>query len=401
MHNESREDRREALHHKPQRWLKRAALVGVGIAAVVVATGAFTRVTANQQLKTWTAIQAIPTVDVIHATANDAPQTLILPGQVQANYSAVIHARVSGYLKHWYVDIGAPVKAGQLLADIDTPELDQQLAQARADLSTAIANQKLAQVTSDRWTNLLAKDAVSRQEADEKTSDLQAKTALVQAAKANVDRLVALESFKRIVAPFDGIVTARTTDIGALIAAGVPNDPGLFAVSDEHRLRIYVKVPQAYSTSIDLGSTATLRVPEYPDRTFAAKLVSTSGAVGDQSGTVLVELQMENPGDVLKQGDYAQVQFDAPPQAGVMSLPASAMMFRHKGMAVAVVGPDSHIRLKYISIQVDLGQSVEVTGGGLTPSDRVVNNPPDSIADGELVRIAGPQAGAGPQARAS
>jgi RND family efflux transporter MFP subunit len=400
MHNESREDTREALHHRPQPWLKRAALVGVGVAALIVAVGAFTRVTANQQLKSWTAIQAIPTVDVVHASADGAPQDLMLPGQVQADYSAVIHARVSGYLKHWYVDIGAPVKAGQVLADIDTPELDQQLAQARADLATATANQKLAQVTADRWTNLLAKDAVSRQEADEKTGDLQAKTALVQAAKANVDRLAAMESFKRIVAPFDGIVTARTTDIGALIAAGAPGDAGLFAVSDEHRLRIYVKVPQAYSASIVPGSTATLRVPEYPDRTFVAKLVSTSGAVGDHSGTVLVELQMDNPGDVLKPGDYAQVQFSAPPLAGVMSLPASATMFRHRGMAVAVVGPDDHVRIKYVSIQRDLGQSVQVSGGGLSPSDRVVNNPPDSIAEGELVRIAGSAPGAGPQAKA-
>lgn len=400
MHSDSREDGHEALRHKPQPWLRRAALAGVGIAALVVAAGAFGRVTASQQLKSDTAIQAIPTVEVVHATADSARQDLVLPGQVQANYAAVIHARVSGYLKHWYVDIGAPVKAGQLLADIDTPELDQQLAQARADFDTAVANQKLAQITASRWTNLLVKDAVSRQETDEKTGDLQAKTALVQAAKAKVDQLMAMESFKRIVAPFDGVVTARTTDIGALIAAGAPNDPGLFAVSDEQRLRIYVKAPQAYSASIVPGVTATLKAPEYPDRTFQAKLVSTSRSVGDQTGTVLVELQMDNPGDLLKPGDYAQVQFSAPPQAGVMSLPASAVMFRHKGMAVAVVGPDSHVQIRYISIQRDLGQSVEIAGG-LSPSDRVVDNPPDSIANGELVRIAGvpevtgPQAGAG------
>ena len=389
-------DNPEAMHHRPQRWLRPAALVGAGVATLIVAVGAVTRVTASQDLKAWTREAAIPTVDVIEPTSDTGAQDLVLPGQVQANYDAVIHARVPGYLKKWYVDIGARVKSGQLLAEIDTPELDQQLAQAKADLATADANQKLAALTATRWTNLLKQDAVSHQEADEKSGDLQAKNALVQAAKANVDRLAALESFKRIVAPFDGVVTARNTDVGALIAAGAPNDPGLFTVADVHRLRIYVNVPQSDSAAIKAGQTATLTVPEYPGRTFQAKLSSTSGAVGAQSGAVLVELQMDNAGEVLKPGDYAQVQFAVAPSSGGMQLPSSAVMFRRKGMAVAVVQPDSHVAIRYVTVRQDLGQRVELAGG-IGPDDRVIDNPPDSIAQGELVRVSGASSAAAGQ----
>lgn len=381
-------DNPEALNHRPQRWLKPAALVGVGAATLIVAVGAFSRVTASQNLKTWTAQAAIPTVDVIRPATDSAVENLVLPGQVQANYNAVIHARVSGYLKKWYVDIGARVKSGQVLAEIDTPELDQQLAQAKADLATAEANQKLAALTANRWTNLLKQDAVSHQETDEKTGDLQAKTALVQAAKAKVDQLQAMESFKRIVAPFDGVVTARNTDIGALITVGQANDPGLFTVADIHKLRIYVNVPQNDSSAISPGSMAAFTVPEYPNRTFQAKLISTADAVGAQSGAVLVELQMDNADDVLKPGDYAQVQFPVPPAAGVVQVPASAVMFRHKGMAVAVVGADSHVAIKYVTVQRDLGTTVELAGG-LAPTDHIVDNPPDSISQGQLVRVSG------------
>jgi RND family efflux transporter MFP subunit len=381
-------DNPEALHHKPQRWLKPAAIAGVGLATLIVAIGAFSRVTASQDLKTWTAQEAIPTVDIIRPSTQSVGQDLVLPGQVDANYDAVIHARVSGYLKKWYVDIGAKVKTGQLLAEIDTPELDQQLLQAKADLATAVANQKLAALTAQRWTNLLKQDAVSHQETDEKTGDLQAKDALVQAAQANVDRLEALEAFKRIKAPFDGVVTARNTDIGQLITAGQANDPGLFTVADVHRLRIYVDVPQTQSAGIRPGEAAALTVPEYPNRTFQATLTSNSGAVGAQSGAVQVELQMDNPDGALKPGDYAQVTFNEAPTAGVVQVPASAVMFRHKGMAVAVVQPDSHVAIKYVSVQRDLGTTIELAGG-LSPNDRVIDNPPDSISQGELVRVSG------------
>ncbi len=378
----------EAMRREPQRWLKPAGLIGAGVAVLIVAAGLVSRVMANQNVKAWTEDQAIPTVSVITPAIVGGEQALVLPGSVQAFYDAQIHARVNGYLKHWYTDIGAQVKAGQILADIDTPEVDQQLAQARANLAVAKANQKLAVATATRWTSLLADDAVSRQESEEKTGDLDSKTSLVKAADADVQRLEALEVFKRITAPFDGMVTGRTTDIGALIAAGAPNDPGLFTVADVHRLRIYVKVPQSYSADIHPGATATLSVPEHPGQTFTATLASTNGAVSDQSGTMLVELQIDNASGLLKPGDYAQVRFALPPTAGVIRLPASALMFRRKGMAVATIGPNNHVVLKYIAIARDLGTSVEVASG-LSPSDRVIDSPPDSLADNEVVRIGG------------
>jgi RND family efflux transporter MFP subunit len=383
----------EAMLRKRQRWLKPALLAGLVVALVIVAIGLVSRVFASQTLKTWTAAQAVPVVQVIAPTEDVGGQTLVLPGDVQAFYNASIHARVSGYLKHWYQDIGARVKTGQLLADIDTPELDQQLAQARADLATAVANQRLAQTTAARWTSLLAKDAVSQQETDEKTGDLAAKTSLVNAARAAVDRLQALEAFKRIVAPFDGVVTARTTDIGQLIAAGAPTDPGLFTVSDTHRLRIYVNVPQSYSADLKPGTTATLSAPEYPGQTFQATLVTTSDAVSAQSGTLLVELQMDNTAQLLKPGDYAQVRFSLPASASGVRVPASALMFRHKGMAVATVGPNNHVVMKYVTIGVDQGAFVDLATG-LSPSDQVINNPPDSLSNGDLVRVAAPGANA-------
>jgi RND family efflux transporter MFP subunit len=388
----------EALHHRPQRWIKPALLVGAAVVVLVLGVGLVTRSAASAHLKTATVEQSVPTVEVIAPAEGHEVETLTLPGDVQATNSAVIHARVPGYLKRWNVDIGTPVRAGQVLAEIDTPELDQQLAQAKAHLATAVADQKFAQTTAARWTHLLGRDAVSHQEADEKTAELAAKITGVEAAKADVDRLMALESFKRIVAPFSGMVTARTTDIGALITAGNANDPGLFTVADVRRLRVYVHVPQSYSAMVAPGTLGHLAVPEYPGRVFDAKLVNTSGAVGAQSGSVLVELQMDNPQGLLKPGEYAQVTFDLPPAAGLVQLPASALMFRQKGMAVAVVDAQGHAQMKYIKIQRDLGTTVEVASG-LGPGDRVINNPPDSLSEGQLVRISGASSRATPARR--
>jgi RND family efflux transporter MFP subunit len=373
--------------HRPQKWLKPVLIAGIVVVVVVVAIGLLGRVFASQTLKTWTVAEAVPTVQVIAPAQDGGGQTLTLPGNVQAFYNASIHARVSGYLKRWYQDIGAQVKAGQILADIDTPELDQQLTQAKADLATAVANQRLAQTTATRWTGLLAKDAVSQQETDEKTGDLAAKTSLVNAAQADVDRLQALEGFKRIVAPFDGVVTARTTDVGQLIAAGAPTDPGLFTVSDTHRLRIYVNVPQSYSAELKPGMTATLSVPEHPGQSFQATLANTSGAIGAQSGTLLVELQIDNMSGQLKPGDYAQVSFALPTATNQVRVPASALVFLQKGMAVATVGPDGRVLMKPITIGVDQGSFVDVAAG-LSPSDRVIDNPPDSLETGDRVLVA-------------
>ncbi len=316
-------------------------------------------------------------------------QTLVLPGQVQAFNDAPIHARVPGYLKAWYHDIGAKVKAGELLAGIDTPDLDQQLGQAKADLATAVANQNLAQSTAARWNGLLTQDAVSRQEAEEKNGDLAAKTALVNAARANLGRLEALESFKRITAPFDGVVTARTTDIGQLINVGNPNDPGLFTVADVHKLRVYVNVPQAYAAQIHPGQIVSLQAPEYPGRTFQATLVSTSGAIGAQSGALLAQAQIDNPDGALKPGDYVQATFALPAVGGTLVLPANALVFRQSGMAAAVVGPGDRVTLKPVTIARDLGTTVEIAAG-LSPSDAVIANPPDSLVSGERVQAGRP-----------
>jgi len=370
-------------HHR----LQLASLIALAVLVLVVAVGLISRGVAGQRLKADTLADAVPTVSVIRPTVNGGDQALTLPGDVQANDNAVIHARVSGYLRKWYVDIGAQVKAGQVLADIDTPELDQQLAQAKANLATAQANQNLAQITANRWTGLLAKDAVSKQESDEKTGDLAAKTALTQAARADVDRLEALEGFKRIVAPFAGVVTARNTDIGALIAAGNPADPGLFTVADETRLRIYVHAPQADIAQIKAGQTAAITVPEHPGQTFQAVVSSTADAVSTQSGALTVELQLDNAQDQLKPGDYAQVVFNLPRAAGGVQLPASALILRQKGLAVATLGPGDRVVMKSVAIAQDHGQTVDIASG-IAPNDRVIDNPPDSLASNDQVRVA-------------
>jgi len=383
------------------RRLKLAATVAAGAAVVIVGVGAFSRVLAHQDVKAWSEAQAIPTVSLASLRGGgDDGGGLLLPGEVQAFAAAPIHARVSGYLKRWYVDIGAQVKAGQLLAEIDTPDLDQQLAQARADLATARANEQLAATTAKRWQGLLSDDAVSHQEADEKNGDLAARSALANSALANVKRLEALYSFKRITAPFAGVVTARSTDIGQLIAEGSPTSTPLFTVADESRLRVYVRVPQSYTAQIHPGVTATLTVPEYPGRTFTATLQTSAGAIGAGTGAQLTELWIGNLDHSLKPGEYARVKFDLPVAPGSLKVPASAIINRHDGMAVAVVGPNSRVLIKRLTVTRDLGSAVEVAGG-VTMADRVIDNPADTLQAGDLVRVAGASAEAHAHQRAA
>jgi RND family efflux transporter MFP subunit len=371
--------------------LKLAAMIAGGVAAVVVVGGLVTRVNADQSQKSWTQQQSIPTIGLAKIDGGGT-RDLAMPGDVQAFYTAPIHARVSGYLKRWYVDIGTPVKAGQVLADIDTPDLDQQVLQARADLATAQANQSLAATTAKRWEGLVAADAVSKQEAEEKSGDLAAKNALVNSSRANLNRLLALESFKKITAPFAGVVTTRSTDIGALISAtGGPTDPALFTVADQHRLRIYVRVPQNYSALIQKGQMADITVPEYAGQTFKATVANNAQAVGAQSGAELVELQMDNAGGRIKSGDYAQVTFRLTSPITTTRIPVTALQYRHNGPVVAVVGADNHVKIRPVMVSRDLGSTVEI-GSGLAANDRVVDNPPESLADGDLVRIAGASA---------
>lgn len=381
------------------RRLKRAGVVAAGLAVVIVGFGIFTRVSADQEVAAWTKAQAVPTVSVVTLN-NAASSTLVLPGNVEAFTDAPIYARVAGYLKRWYFDIGAPVKAGQVLAEIDTPELDQQLAQSKANLVMAIANQRLSDTTARRWNGLLTQDAVSQQDADVKNADLAAKNAMVEAARANVAQLQAMEVFKRVVAPFDGVITTRGTDVGDLISVGAPTAKALFTVADESRLRIYVRAPQNYSADIKQGMTARFTVPEYPGRTFTAVVATSADAIVPQSGTLLVQLQLDNTDRALKAGDYAQLTFDLP-NTGVIQAPATALIFREPGVQVAVVGPGNRVTMKRVSIVRDLGTTVEI-GAGLTPSDRVIDNPPDSLRAGDLVQIAAataPATGAGAHAQ--
>ncbi|MBN3722777.1 efflux RND transporter periplasmic adaptor subunit [Burkholderia sp. Ac-20379] len=362
-----------------------AALVAIGTAA----TGIVDRIHAKQEMTTWSATQAVPTVVAYTPSTAAAGSALVLPGHLSAFENAPIHAQVSGYLHAWYADIGAHVKAGQLLGLIDTPELDQQLQQARADLQSAQANEKLAASTAARWTKMLQQDSVSQQETDEKTSDLAAKQAIVAAAQANVGRLDALEGFKRITAPFDGVVTARKTDIGQLISAGNGAGPELFAVSDVHQLRVYVSVPQSEAAAIHAGMSATLTVPEHPGQTFQAKLVDTDDSIADSTGTLLVQLMVDNSDGKLIPGEYTEVHFALPKDGHTLTIPASSLIFRQNGLQVAVVGKDNHAILKNVTIGTDLGTHVQIATG-LDADDRVIDNPPDSLSSGDPVRLSTP-----------
>lgn len=369
------------------RQLKIAALVGLVLAIAVVAYGIISRAADASRLKQWTAEQAIPAVSVIQPSTGGAGESIVLPGRLEAFYRAPIYARVSGYLKIWYTDIGARVKAGQVLGVIETPDLDQQLEQAKADLASARANESLAETTARRWQAMLKSDSVSQQAADEKSGDLATKRAIANAAAANVERLQALEGFKRIVAPFDGVVTSRDTDVGALIDAGSGRGPQLFTVSDIHQLRVYVSVPQDFAPSIHPGMAAQLTVPGHGDTRFVAKVDSTSGAVNVESGTLLVELSMDDTSGALMPGDFANVRFDLAADVNAMRVPASALIFRSAGLQVATVDASGHARLKPITVKQDLGHWVEV-GSGLDAGDRVIDSPPDALSDGDEVRVA-------------
>jgi RND family efflux transporter MFP subunit len=371
-----------------RRGLRVAAIVGSIVAILVVAEGFWSRASGDTRLRNWTEAQAIPTVAVAVPSGNAQGEALKLPGRLEAYSRASIYARTSGYLKSWNVDIGAPVKAGQLLAELETPDLDQQLQQARADLATAQANEKLAAITAERWQKILLSNAVSKQDVDEKTGDLAAKRALVASAKANVDRFVATKGFTRILSPFDGIVTARNTDLGALINAGGAAGQELFVISDTRKLRVYVNVPQNSVPDVPPGTKATLSVPEHPDKTYTATVESSSQSVNAQSGTTLMQLAVDNAAGELLPGSYANVSLALPHDAKALNIPASALIFDARGLRVATVGADNHVVLKPVTIARDSGSTIQI-GSGLAADDRVIQNPPDGVADGTEVRIAG------------
>jgi len=376
------------------RTLARGGGAAAALALVVVVWSVVSAYSASARLKEATEAQSIVTV----ATVNPQPLTgisdLILPGNLQANYEAPIYARTSGYLKRWLVDIGTPVKAGQLLGEIESPEVDSQLRQAQADLVTAQANQKIASVTAERWRNLRASDSVSKQEADEKISVAASNDAQVQAARANVQRLQQLSGFEKITAPFDGVVTARNTDIGQLIAAGNNTGPELFRVADMRRLRLYVRVPQTYAAMMKQGLTAELVFPDRPGKLYTATLDSTSSAIDQATRTLLAQLSVDNSNNELFPGAYTEVHFKLPVGATseAYKVPANVLLFRGDGMHVATVGDRGQVVLKEVTIGRDYGSDIEIIKG-LAADDKVILSPPDSLTDGVNVRVASPAPG--------
>jgi RND family efflux transporter MFP subunit len=361
------------------------------LALVVVAHGMVARSARNSRLQQLTEAEAVPSVAIVFPTHAEDRAGLDLPGRLEAYIRAPIYARVPGYLKSWKHDIGSRVKAGDLLAEIDAPDLDQQLTQARADLAVAQANSKLAQISAERWQSLAGTDAVAKQDVDQRTFTFNASVSQVKAAQANVDRLVAEAGFKRLIAPFDGVVTARNTDIGALINVGGAGGSELFVVSDTRRLRVYINVPQNDVPSVPPGTTATILAPEHPDRTYTGTVESSSQSVDPSTGTTLMQLIVDNSAGEMMPGDSVTIHLQIGHATPVLSVPSSALIFDAKGLSVATMGSDNRVSLKPVSIERDLGSVVELASG-LTAEDRVIQNPPDGIVTGAEVRTAGPAA---------
>jgi RND family efflux transporter MFP subunit len=363
--------------------------LAAGLALVlVVVSGIRAREESEAKLRQWTDEQAIPSVAVIRPDARALQANIDLPGRLEAYYRAPIFARVSGYLKGWSVDIGAKVRPGQVIAEIEAPELDQQLLQARADLASQEASASLSEATLARRKTLVASNFVSMQEIDERTADLSNKKAAVKAGQANVERLEAMTGYKNITVPFDGVVTARDTDVGALINAGGGSGPPMFVISDISRLRVYVNVPQTYVPAIRIGAKAVISVPEYPNRTFLATVEASSQSVDVASGTTRMQLVLDNAGGELLPGGYASVRLNLQRDSAPLHIPASAVIFNQNGLRVATVGAGDRVVFKTVTIARDLGRDIELASG-LSPDDRVIAAPPDGLSDGDQVRVAG------------
>jgi RND family efflux transporter MFP subunit len=377
---------------------KQRARWGVVIAVIVVlalaAQGIWSRHSAHAALERDAAHASQMSVEVVRPQKSNASLDLVLPGNVQAFLDTPIYARTNGYLRKWYADIGAHVKAGQLLAEIDTPEVDDQLRAARADLANAQANYALSKTTADRWTDMLKSNSVSKQETDEKVGDMLAKKATLDASRFNVARLEKTQSFQKVFAPFDGIVTARNVDVGALIDAGSSGGPAkeLFHVAQADRLRVYVSVPQAYAQQVQAQQSAYLTLTETPAKHYPGRVARTAGSVDPQQRTMLVEVDVDNRNGDLLPGAYAQVHFALGAGAAPFTLPGNAFLFRPDGVKVATVTPDNHVKLMTVSLGTDFGTRVAVASG-LHGDEKVILNPPDSIVEGAPVRIVPPKAG--------
>jgi RND family efflux transporter MFP subunit len=377
----------KAQHAQPgRRWLIAALVV---LAAVGVLAGEIiSRVKAATNLRATTSQMAVPSVSVVLPKATAPAQEVVLPGNIQPYISSPIYARTDGYLKKWYFDIGAHVKAGDLLATIQTPEVDEQLAQARSTLETAQANLELTQITRDRYAALLKKHAVAQQDADNAASAYTANKAIVDADSANVRHYDALVSFEKVYAPFDGVITARNTDIGDLINSGSSTAPrtDLFDISQTRTLRVYVNVPEEYSQAIKPGKTAAdISLAEFPGKRFPGKLVRTSEAINAATRTLLTEIDLDNPGGTLFSGSYAEVHLQTPAQNSTLLLPVSALIFRGNKLQVGVV-KDGHVIVTDVTPGHDLGDQIEIAAG-LSPKDQVIANPSDSLISGQTVNV--------------
>jgi RND family efflux transporter MFP subunit len=379
-----------------RRSLLTAAIAAVLLGSVVVGYGFIERAQSKQEVVQWTSAQAIPTVALAQLIPGGTHQTLTLPGNIQPFNKAAIYARVNGYVKGWDHDIGSPVKAGQVLATIDAPDLDQQLSQAKATLASVKANEQIATLTANRNNILVQKQIVAQQLADQTAADATAKKAVVDANEANVRQLEAMQSFKTLAAPFDGVVTARNTEIGMLINSGGSGQP-LFEVSDLHRVRIYVQVPQSFSAGLAPGMKATFEMPQYPGVQFDATLSHVSKSMNASSHSMQVELQADNAAGKFFGGSYCNVHFEIPTDANLVKIPSTALVTGNQGTQVATLDSNNKVVLKDVQLGRDLGDSVEITAG-LSASNRVINSPPETLAAGDTVRLAAatPQAAASP-----
>jgi RND family efflux transporter MFP subunit len=376
----------EEIRPPGRRSLVTAATGALLLAGVVVGYGFLQRAASKQEVVQWTDTQAIPTVALAQPLPGSSHQMLTLPGNIQPFNKAAIFARVNGYVKSWDHDIGSPVKSGQVLATIDAPDLDQQLSQAKATLASVVANEQIATLTANRNNILLQKQIVAQQLADQTTADAKAKKAVVDANEANVRQLETMQSFKTLAAPFDGIVTARNVELGMLITSGGSGQP-LFEVSDLHRVRINVQVPQSFSAGLTPGLKATFEMPQYPGVKFDATLWHISRAMNPASHSMQVELQADNAAGKFFAGSYCNVQFEIPADANLVRIPSTALVTGNQGTQVATLDSHDKVVLKPVQLGRDFGDRVEVIAG-LLPSDRIINNPPETLPAGDTVHVA-------------
>jgi RND family efflux transporter MFP subunit len=362
-------------------------ILPVAAICLALAAGGLPRLSAHAAVVRQTAALSTPTVAVVAPDHAPLQQSLVLPGDVEAFQEASIYARTSGYLGRWLTDIGTHVHSGQLLAEIQSPEVDAQLAQARADAATASANYQIAKVTASRWETMLKSNAVSEQSSQENVSTMKAKQAMLAAAQANVDRLQQLQSFEKVYAPFDGVVTVRNIDVGALIDAGNGGTPAaLFKLAETDKLRIFVNVPQDDAADVAVGARATLTLPQYPGRTFVGSVARTAGAIDPSSRTLRVEVDMDNSDGAVPPGAYAQVTLALASARAMLSLPANTLLFRPAGVQVATVNGKGQVQLMPVTLGRDFGTRVEILTG-LSGSERVIVNPGDAVSNGQPVSI--------------